>query len=216
MKNEFKIFEFGLILFLVLIIPQMALAMTALTSPFKAFMNVCSGWVQTGCVDDDMPDKLEKLYKEWQPATAEKFLTNKTNAEKVSYLKIQCKCFGGDTPSPASDGFFFPLDPFLILLLIPVIFLFSVLSLPISLSLLAGIFIIIIYLMKGLKICKFYLLPVFLGFIGGIIGFFASKDKKLRKRLLIAGFFISLICFFVLYLFVLTNLWHIFFLLIRQ
>lgn len=54
-----------------------------------AFLNSCSGWVQTGC-SGTMPSDLEEKYSAWQPKVD-------MGDDKESYLRSMCGCYGRTT-----------------------------------------------------------------------------------------------------------------------
>jgi hypothetical protein len=82
------------------------------------------------------------------------------------------------------------------------VIMFVLMNLPITLFFLTGAILISIYLGKKLKISRVYLLPLLFGFIGSIVGYFISTDKKLAKRLLMVGLLISLSLFIFYSLFI--------------
>lgn len=80
---------------------------------------------------------------------------------------------------------------------------------PYLLIILITIILVLFYIDKKIKIKVLYLLPVFLGLLGGItgslVGYFKYKDKKLALYLLLVGLIISIILFiFYAYFVILT------------
>ncbi|TRZ54959.1 hypothetical protein D4Q76_01360 [archaeon] len=61
----------------------------------QAFMNTCSGWVQTGCNNADYDSSIEQSFKVWQPNVD--LDSPPTGQSKIDYLASKCGCYGSGT-----------------------------------------------------------------------------------------------------------------------
>jgi len=63
------------------------------SNPF--FLNVCSGWAQTGCNKNNYNSSIEQAFKIWQPNMDLNNLPNGQN--KIDYLANKCGCSGSSS-----------------------------------------------------------------------------------------------------------------------
>lgn len=79
-------------------------------------------------------------------------------------------------------------------------------DLPIASVLLIGFVSISIYMGKRKKVNPAYILPILLGFLGGLIGWFVIADKEFGKKLLKVGLAVSMILFMLYIAFIVPTL----------
>ncbi len=74
----------------------------------QAFLNECSGWVQSGCNNDDYDDSIKDAFLVWQPNMKDEDNPSEISSDRLGgtdekdYLASRCGCWGAGSGTRTS------------------------------------------------------------------------------------------------------------------